>query len=146
MDGADIVGPAPGEEPPALPPAEEQGAPPSPPTPVRSAMAAPPSPEAARQAREEAVLEADGTRWAVRVLGRSSSGSASAAAPLLLLGFFHPEDPDLPRKEALVVARALTQLTELQLEAAWRAGQTPQPPGTRKPIFPEIAAKGGKDG
>jgi hypothetical protein len=137
MDGADIAGAAPGEE---------EGAPPSPPTPVRSAMAAPPSPEAARQASGGVVLEADGIRWAVRVLGRSSSGSASAAAPLLLLGFFHPEDAALPTREALVVARALAQLTELQLDAAWRTGQPPQPPGTRKPIFPEITAKGGKDG
>ena len=146
MDGADIAGPAPGGESPALPPVEEQGAPTSPPTPVRAAMGASAPPEAARPVGEEAALDADGVCWAVRVLGRSSAGSAAAAAPLLLLGFFHPEDGALPRKEALVVARSLNLLTELQLELAWRTAQAPQPTGTRKRIFPEIAAKGGKEG
>lgn len=146
MDGADIAGPVPGEGPPALPPAEESGAQPSPPTPVRAVMAASPPPGAARQEGGEATVEADGVRWAVRVLGRSWAGSASAAAHLLLVGFFHPEDAAVPRREALVVARSLTQLTELQLEAAWRTAQAPQPADTRKPLFPEIAAKGGKEG
>lgn len=146
MDGADIAGPVPGGEPPALPPAEEPRAQPSPPTPVRSVMAASPPPEAAWPAGEETVLEADGVNWTVRVLGRSLAGSASAAAHLLLVGFFHPEDAALPRREALVVARSLAQLTELQLEAAWKTAQAPQAAGTRKPIFPEIAAKGGKEG
>ncbi|NJD17746.1 MAG: hypothetical protein FIA95_00450 [Gemmatimonadetes bacterium] len=63
----------------------------------------------------------------------------------LLLGFFDPLDPREPRREALVVARSLDGLTELQLDAAWRAGVPAVPAGQRKPFFPEIGARGVKD-
>jgi hypothetical protein len=90
----------------------------------------------------ETICDAEGVRWVVRALGHSGS----SRAPLLLLGFFHPDDPGEHRRESLVVARALEHLTELQLEAAWRAGGPPVQPGTRRPFFPEIVARGGKEG
>jgi hypothetical protein len=90
----------------------------------------------------DGALEVDGVRWAVRELGRAGSPKI----PLLLLGFFHPDEPEEPRREALVAARGLEGLTELELEAAWRAGRAHVRAGTRRPFFPEITARGGKEG
>ena len=90
----------------------------------------------------ELLLDADGVAWVVRELGRSGSSKA----PLLLVGFFHPEAPGEPRREAWVVARALEHLTQLQLEEAWRSGGPSTPPGTRRPFFPEIADRGAREG
>ena len=122
----------------------ERGSALSPPTPVRAVMgpASTPAEEVAAPPPPDVHVAVDGVRWAVRTLGRSGT----ASAPLLLLGFFHPDDPPEPRREALVVARRLEELTELQLEAAWRASGPYVPPGTRRPFFPEIAARGVKDG
>ncbi|MHB1193283.1 MAG: hypothetical protein ACYC6F_09570 [Longimicrobiales bacterium] len=114
------------------------------PTPVRAAMvpatAAPP--EATERPAPDVLLEADGVRWVVRELGRSGSSKA----PLLLVGFFHPEGPGEPRREAWVVARALEHITQLQLEEAWRSGGPSTPPGTRRPFFAEIADRSAKEG
>ena len=108
------------------------------------AGAAPTEPQPARDAQAE--MEADGERWTVRVLGRSTSGPASARMPLLQLGFFGPGDPSEPRREALVVARDLADMTELELLAAWQSARAPRHPGEPRPFFPEIAGKGGKEG
>lgn len=115
------------------------------PKPVRAAMGSAPTPPeevSPRPIPTEATVEVDGARWVIRELGRSGSSSAS----LLLVGFFHPEETDGPRREAWVVAKGLEQLTELQLEAAWRSGRPFVPPGTRRPFFPEIADRSSKDG
>ena len=133
-------------------PEAERGAAPPAPTPVRAARAgASVTPESGETAAPrpaapppEATLEAEGVRWAVRVLGCSGSGAAST--PLLRLGFFHPDDPGTPRREAWAVARGLDALTQLQVEGAWRAGTPPAPAGERRAFFPEIAARGTKEG
>lgn len=120
---------------------------PPPPLPVRSTMSAPPSPQQAGAVQAptphvRVELEMEGVRWVVRELGRSGS----PRAPLLLLGFFHPDDPEEPRREALVTARGLDGLTELQVEAAWRASIGHVRAGTRRPFFPEVTARGARDG
>lgn len=114
------------------------------PKPVRAAMGDVPAPaeEVSARPAPEVVLEADDARWVVRELGRAGSSKA----PFLLVGFFLPGEADEPRREAWVVAKGLEQLTELQLEAAWRSGGPSVPPGTRRPFFPEIADRGAKDG
>ena len=119
------------------------GTAPSPLMPARSSTVAAHAPgEGAGVARTwEAAVEVEGVRWVVRALGRAGCGRA----PLLLLGFFDPLDPREPRREALVIARSLDGLTELQLEAALRSGIPALPAGARKPFFPEIAARGVKD-
>ncbi|HSW28033.1 MAG TPA: hypothetical protein VLH75_00950 [Longimicrobiales bacterium] len=101
-----------------------------------------PPPEATDRPAPELFLEADGVRWAVRELGRSRSSHAT----LVLVGFFHPEEAGEPRREAWMVARSLEHVTHLQLEEAWRSGGPFTPPGARKPFFPEIADRGGKEG
>jgi len=108
--------------------------------------AAPAASAAASPPQADVELEAGGERWIVRVLGRSTSGPASAAMPFLLLGFFGADAPSEPRREALVVGRDLAELTQLELLAAWQSGRAPRPPGERRPFFPEIAGKGGKEG
>jgi hypothetical protein len=130
---------------------ERSTAPPAAPTPVRAALAsaAPASAPAAHapcqeSAPPEATFEVEGARWVVRVLGRSGAGAANT--PLLLLGFFRPDDPSAPQREAWAVARNLEALTELHLESAWRAGTPTAPAGERKPFFPEIAGRGAKEG
>lgn len=147
METDEPVSPAPDEERPAQ--EAGRGAAPTIPTPVRAALGGAPhaSSEAAiRDAASppEAPLEVEGVRWTVRVLGRSGAGAART--PLLLLGFFHPDDPGAPRREAWAVARGLGALTQLQLEDAWRAGTTPSSGGERKPFFPEITTRGAKEG
>lgn len=94
----------------------------------------------------EAQLEVDGEHWTVRVLGRSVAGPVSAPLPFLLLGFFAADEPSTLRREALLVGRSLSDLTELEILAAWHSGRPPRPPGERPPFFPEIAGKGGKEG
>jgi len=114
---------------------------------VRAAAPAAATPsEPVRASAADVELEADGERWTVRVIGRSVSGPASAPMPFLLLGFFHTDEPSAPRREALLVGRDLTDLTELELLAAWHSGRSPRPPGERRPFFPEVAGKGGKEG
>ena len=118
---------------------------PSPPTPVRSALgptAAAAHRTAAPAMSAEVCLEVEGDRWMVRELGRSGS----LKAPLVLLGFFRPDAPEEPSREAMVAARAVGDLSELQLEAAWRASIAHVRAGTRRPFFAEISGRGGKDG
>lgn len=117
---------------------------PSPLTPARAGMGcAPASADAPSPApRAEVSLEREGVRWVVRALGQGGSPKA----PLLLVGFFHPDDSQQHRREALIVGRAVEHLTELQIEAAWQAGGPPVPTDTRRPFFPEIAARGAQEG
>jgi len=146
MDAADTAGPPPGGTP-GQADAGRRDAPAAPPTPVRAAppVAAAPS-EPARASAADVELEAGGERWTVRVIGRSVSGPALAPMPFLLLGFFLADEPAAPRREALLVGRDLADLTDLELLAAWHSGRSPRPAGERRPFFPEIAGKGGKEG
>lgn len=133
-------------------PGPERGtAPPVAPTPVRAALAsaapasaAPAQAPGQKAAPPEATFEIEGVRWVVRLLGRSGAGAANT--PLLLLGFFHPDDALTARREAWAVARDLDALSDLQLESAWRAGTPAASGGERKAFFPEIAARGAKEG
>lgn len=145
---------APGEAgPPAPAPVHAPSSgPPPPPTPVRTLLAAAgqeaETPSAVRSAVPEpeprATLEVDGRTWTVGEVGRSLGGPSAAPVPLLLVGFFQDPDGEDHQREALVVGRALRDLSEDQLEAALRASREPPPAGLRKPLFPEIVTKGDK--
>jgi hypothetical protein len=147
MEGSQIRGVVPGPGQPAAPgPEDRPQHPPAPvaPRPVRAAMGNVPAlaEEVSDRPGPEVFLEADGVRWVVRELGRSGSSQA----PLLLVGFYHPEAPGEPRREAWVVARELEHLTQLQLEEARRSGGPSVSPGTRRPFFPGIADRSAKEG
>lgn len=146
---------APGEaRPPAPAPARAPSSePPPPPTPVRTLLAAAsgheaetPSaaPSAAPEPEPRAKLEVDGRTWTVGEVGRSLGGPSAAPVPLLLVGFFQDPEGEEHQREALVVGRALRDLSEDQLEAALRASREPPPAGQRKSLFPEIVTKGDK--
>lgn len=132
---------------PAAPPVDPAGH--ATPTPVRVSLGgdAAHSPEdgsGAEPAAPEVILESEGRAWAVRVRGRSRGGPSAAPVPLLLLGFFADPADEAPRREALVVARSLEELSPARLEAAFRASLEPGADDVRKPLFPEIASKGSK--
>ncbi len=102
-----------GPPPPARPPGDVGGSP-------------PPPPEADI---EHTTLEVGGKSWIVRVLGRAGSGASvgiTATAPLLLLGFFRSEGDEVPRREALVVGKALSELAQGQLERAFETATAPR--------------------
>lgn len=116
---------------------EEEGGP----TPARALLeetehegAAPP-PEA-----EEATLEAGGDSWRVRVVGRSRTGAATGASPLLLL-FFYRGGGEEPERESLVVGQTLAELGREELLAAFERGRRPPEPGAHKEIFPEVGGR-----
>jgi hypothetical protein len=65
---------------------------------------------------------------------------------LLLLGFWGGEETDrAPVREAIVVARALSELTALRLEVALAEAAPPPRPDQRKPFF-EGASQGRREG
>lgn len=83
----------------------------------------------------------DGVAWSARVIGRSG-GSGPGATPLLLLGFWNEarradcaEDAEGPLRESLVVARALSELSEADLEAAFSTSAPPRPFEGPKSVF-----------
>lgn len=135
----------------ALPPAEAAGTPaPQPPVSVRSLLEAQgtdadvPAEEPQAPPPVEATVTVDGTPWTVRVAGRGRGGASMSPVPYLLLRFYRdPDGPDAAG-ETLVVARALAELTPLQLEAALRAARPLRAEGERPPLFPEIAVKGNR--
>jgi len=90
---------------------------------------------------EQTTLSVDGTEWIVRVRGRGRAGADGGPAPLLVLGFFRAAGQEVPEREALVVARGLSQLTPRQVEGAFRASRPPPEQG-KKELFPETSGKG----
>lgn len=117
------------------------------PTPVRASMADEKGePGAGSPAPSEVALEVDGASWVAGVDGMTRSGAGAASAPILLLRF-QSRDPEAPGpREAWVVGRSLADLTDLQLEAAFRRS-TPIPEAwARKSLFPEAGSRTGKDG
>jgi len=126
-----------------------EGAPEVKPTPVREGVAGVPPTESETGASAGPVSEAtslviDGVTWTVRVRGRGRLGADTGPAPLLVLGFSLAPEADVPDREALVVARALEELTPRQLERAFDVSRPPPAPGVRKELFPETATKGRK--
>lgn len=91
-------------------------------------------------------FEMDGAPWSARVLGRTLGGGSPSAVPLLLLGFEGPEGAAPSRREAWVAALGLDELGPARLEATCRHAIPPRDPWVPAPFFPEIAARGGKDG
>ena len=126
------------------------------PTPVRELAGAdsrepvPPGPSADRGGAAEAdvpevAFESRGSVWRVRVLGRSGRADGRSP-PLLLLGFWGGEEADSsPVREAIVVARALSELTALRLEVALAEAAPPPQPDRRKPFF-EGASQSRREG
>lgn len=94
--------------------------------------------------RTTAEFEADGASWSARVGGKGRSGAASA--PMLLLVFERTGGGDDEMREAWVVGNSLADLTDLEMEGAFRKS-TPTPVGwSRKPLFPEAGSRSGRDG
>lgn len=116
------------------------------PTPARAAMAPPPAPEGPSTPEPLATFEMDGAPWSVRILGRTLGGGSPTAVSLLLLGFQGPEGAPCGYREAWVAARGLDELGPERLEVACREAVPPRLPWVPAPFFPEIAARGGKDG
>lgn len=92
------------------------------------------------------MVEVDGVSWVAIVGGMTRSGAGSASAPILLLQF-RPRDAaaGAPR-EVWVVGGSLADLTDLQIEAAFRRSAEAPEAWARKPLFPEAASRSGKDG
>lgn len=104
------------------------------PTPVRELKGEPPAVQAESDIAE-AHVDVEGTRWTVRVLGRSGRASGSSAH-LLLLGFWEGEDVgDEPSLEAMVAARALQALSAEALEAALAGAAKPSDADRRRGFF-----------
>jgi hypothetical protein len=86
----------------------------------------------------EATVEVHGTLWTVRVQGRSGGGS-SAKPPLLLLGFWRVATVDSqPDREAMVVGRRFSDLTDGDLETALAESRDPSVVDRSKAFFSEI--------
>ena len=113
------------------------------PTPVRQAMDSSDSPPA-DATPAEASLEIDGMTVVARLAGRARVGGVSGGAPLLLIRF-RREGEDAVRREALIVARDLDEITEGRLRAAYRDGRPPAS-GPRGPIFEEVAGRRSRGG
>ena len=126
--------PPPSELPPARPSSPK-------PTSVRDLAGATPS---GAPDLGETFLEVGGMAWAVRVLGRVGRASG-ASAPLLLLGFWEADAAAhrLPSREALVVGRALEDLSPEALEEALAAARPPRDPD-KTPGFFQESAQGGR--
>jgi hypothetical protein len=115
------------------------------PTPAREGVPAQAGePEPARPEAESITVSVDGVAWTVRVRGRTRAGTDTAPTPLLVLGFFRDATEEVPELEALVVARALDDLTTRQLERAFGVARPPPEPGAHKELFPETATRGRK--
>lgn len=86
---------------------------------------------------QEVSLKADGTRWTVRVLGRSGSASG-VSPPLMLLGFWEEgSTDDTPSLECLMVDGPLEGLSEDGLLAALAAASEPPDPDRKQAFFPD---------
>ena len=140
---------------PARPPAAEPPPGPVKPTPAREfagaegrESAAPEPPP--RQAPEtqpdiaEAVLEAEGTLWTVRVIGRSGR-AGERSPPLLLLGFWRSGEEGAHAREATVVGHLLADMSAARLEDALAASTVPPQGDGRKPFF-DVAGQGRRGG
>jgi hypothetical protein len=87
-------------------------------------------------------MELDGREWTVRVDGRDRAGSPPSDASLLLLGFYRTPEAESPEREGWVVGRDLSDVSELNVERAYRDGRPPPDPSRRAELFPETASKG----
>jgi len=97
------------------------------PTPVRVLTNAAASALAVEPDATEAVIEAEGRSWTVRVLGRSGREGVGGAPPLLLLGFWEQGSADSRHaREALVVGRTLAALPASRLEEAFARAAPPR--------------------
>ena len=97
------------------------------PTPVRVRSKAGASAPAVEPDVTEAVIEAEGRSWTVRVLGRSGRGGVGGAPPLLLVGFWEQGSADSSHaREALVVGRTLAGLSASRLEGAFARAAPPR--------------------
>ena len=104
------------------------------PTPVRELASTPPAVEVEADLAQATVRTEEGPH-SVRVVGRSGRSTRSAV-PLLLLGFWPEESTDEePPREALVVGKLLSDLTEFQLEAAFRRSRAPLDPERPRRFF-----------
>ena len=103
---------------------------PAKPTPVRvHSDAGAPAP-AVQPDLAEALIEAQGRSWTVRVLGRSGGGGVGGAPPLLLVGFWEQGSRDLDHaREALVVGRTLAGLSMSHLDEAFARAVPPRGEG-----------------
>lgn len=98
------------------------------PTPVRATAVVESLPEPVDPDLDHATIVVEGQEWVIRVVGRAG-GSGLSATPLLLLGFWPRGDAERAHaREALVVARALAELSTEQLEMAFGASVTPTTP------------------
>jgi hypothetical protein len=132
---------------PSAPTPAREGTPPTPPTPVRAFLGdAGGDTPAVEPLASEASLEVDGVPWTVTVAGKSRSGAAEGPAPILLLRFEVPAGAEAEPREAWAVGRALGELTERQLERAFRTSRPAPTAWNRKPLFPEAGSRSGKDG
>ena len=134
------------DEPNPSAPIPARGPAPPPPTPVRASLGDAPVGGTAEPAVPMTEIEVDGTAWSVRVDGKSRSGAALASAPILFLRFERTDGVEGPSREAWAVGRALSDLTEFQVEEAFRKSAPDPGTWTRKPLFPETGSRGGRDG
>lgn len=102
----------------------------------REGPATPPPPSTVGADLDEAVVEAAGATWRVRVLGRSGR-AAARSAPLLLLGFWNGEPSGPPSLEAPVAARTLAELSAEALESALARASPPPTDERKRPFFEE---------
>lgn len=141
----DAKEPRTGAGPQAQPPASTPA-----PTPARAAMgpapAAPPARAETGAVSRDVIVEVDGAAWSVRVLGRGWAGGPPSRAPLLLVGFERLGEGAPERREAWVAAPTLEAMAPMHLEAVWREAVVVGEGWKPAPFFPEIAARGARDG
>lgn len=111
------------------------------PTPVRASLDGHEGTSGGADPEEEEIqLALDGSEWVVRVNGRTRAGVAVGGAPILMLGFFDDPAATVPRLEALVVGRSLSDMSEGQIDAAFRLARPPSDPA-KEDFFPEASSR-----
>jgi hypothetical protein len=87
----------------------------------------------------DAQVDVEGTRWTVRVLGRSGRASG-ATAHLLLLGFWEGDAVgDEPSLEAMVAGRTLQGVSTEALEAALSGARKPGASDRKRGFFQDAS-------
>ena len=81
-------------------------------------------------------IQVAGEHWVVHVAGASLAGESSGSvAPLLLLTFARAGEAEHPTSEVMVAGRTLSDLSDLQLENAFRQARPHEPEWSGRPIF-----------